>query len=154
MSGSARRAIRAPARRFRALLASAVLAVLPAVAEAQMPPGSYLRACRDARLDRGILVAVCRKLDGRMQPAALGDAANCVGDIANSDGELNCNRAAGPPARPPYNPIEEHRAECARVDAAVMATRQHLAQNPPGDERARLDARLAELARERAGCPR
>jgi len=141
-------------RRFAAVLMAMVVAGLPAVAEAQMPPGSYLRTCRDARVDRGILVAVCRKLDGRMQPAALADVANCVGDIANSDGELNCNRRSGPPAPPPYNPADERRAECARVDAAITATRQRLAQNPPGEEHARLDARLAELVRERTGCGR
>ena len=130
------------------LLAGLLLA--GAAVAAQVPPGSYLRSCRQAHMEGGALIAVCRRVNGRWERTALPEAGRCVGDIGNLDGILRCSRPGGPPA---YNRERERRAECLRVEHALAVTRGRFAHTPPSDERDRLERRLHELERERARCP-
>ena len=79
------------------MVALALLGCLAAAAaHAQgVPQGSYLQSCRDARVDRDTLVAVCRTRDGGRVRAELAGVSRCVGDIGNMDGRLRCNFAGG-----------------------------------------------------------
>src|SRR5260370_6250688 len=61
------------------------------------PPGTYLETCRDVRIDGDRLWARCEKADGNWRDTSLDDVYRCVGDIANVDGRLVCQKAAGPP---------------------------------------------------------
>jgi len=96
-----------------------------------LPAGSYLRSCRDARIERGRdLVAVCRVgRTGPFIPARLPDVFQCRGDIANIEGTLWCERRPGPPPGPPpgprpgpppgppgFGPPGSYRASCVQVD--------------------------------------
>jgi len=80
------------------LIAAAALSLVSLSAHAQVPQGSYLRSCTDIRMEGRTLTAVCRRPDGRERRTALGEVDGCVGDIANYNGVLRCNR--GPTPRP------------------------------------------------------
>lgn len=73
-----------------AALVALTLSGLAGTAQAQ-PRGSYLRSCTDVRMRGDALIAVCRRMDGRMERTALPDVRRCVGDIGNQDGNLACN---------------------------------------------------------------
>jgi hypothetical protein len=63
-------------------------------AAAQMPPGSYAQSCRDIRFDGYTLSAVCNAMQGAPQRTAI-RVDNCPGPIANSNGQLVCERGGG-----------------------------------------------------------
>ncbi|WP_437769521.1 hypothetical protein WMF27_07935 [Sorangium sp. So ce281] len=56
------------------------------------PRGSYLRTCRNIRMDRGTLYARCEDRRGNWHPTRLVDARRCRGDIENRNGQLRCDR--------------------------------------------------------------
>jgi hypothetical protein len=145
--GGSRRGIEM--RIVSSLLAAALLAGLSVPAAAQLPQGSYLRSCRDARLEGHTLVAVCRGITGSWERTVLPEIGRCVGDIANVDGALRCRRGGAFPPPPPYNAERERRAECGRIEHAISVTRARLEHMPPGDEHERFERRLHELRTER-----
>ncbi|MFG1477397.1 CVNH domain-containing protein [Xanthobacter sp. V4C-4] len=72
------------------LLASAA----PAGAR-DLPAGSYLASCQEAKIRSGRdLAAVCETSDGGWVVTLLEDFASCTGDIANKDGQLWCGRGS------------------------------------------------------------
>ncbi len=75
-----------------ALLAAA-LSGAAAAQGTPVPPGSYLATCDSAEIDsRGALKAECRDDRGRWRQARLADVADCLGDIRNRNGRLDCVR--------------------------------------------------------------
>ena len=75
---------------FAALLLAGAMYIQPADAQTA-PQGSYLNSCRHVGMDRDKLSADCRRADGGWQRTVL-DVDRCVGDIANVNGRLSCNR--------------------------------------------------------------
>jgi CVNH domain len=73
-----------------ALLLAGTIYVQPAHAQ-PAPQGSYLNSCTHVGMDRDKLIADCRRPDGGWQRTVL-DVDRCVGDIANINGRLNCDR--------------------------------------------------------------
>ena len=121
-----------------ALIVAAALFGLSWSAHAQVPQGSYLRSCTDIRMEGRTLTAVCRRPDGREQRAALGEVDRCVGDIANNDGVLRCNRGPTPGGPPPENQPPPPR------NGEGQEYREHCEQ---------LEHRLHDVHEEREGCP-
>src|ERR1700732_1419779 len=80
------------------LVAAVVLGGVSFSACAQAPQGSYLGSCTNIRMEGRRLTAVCRRADGREQRTALGDVNQCIGDIGNNNGVLQCNRGQAPAA--------------------------------------------------------
>jgi CVNH domain-containing protein len=81
------------------LFGAIALAGLSGSAHAQVPPGgSYQQSCGNIQMQGSTLTAVCRTTDGRAVQTALG-VAGCVGDIGNSNGQLQCN-GGQPPSYP------------------------------------------------------
>jgi hypothetical protein len=81
--------------------AALLLAAIAWSAQAQgMPPGSYLQSCGEIGMQGDTLFAVCRTMDGRGLRTQLPSVSQCVGDIGNNDGNLQCSYAGGGP--PPY----------------------------------------------------
>ncbi len=69
----------------------------PALAQINAPAGSYRDTCFNAMLVTGApiaptLAATCRRADGGTRDSILPDVASCVGDIADHDGRLYCDR--------------------------------------------------------------
>jgi len=71
----------------------------PASAQANIPPGSYKKSCKDIQLMVGnVLWAMCEKRDGTYQKSTL-QLSQCEGDISNDNGRLTCKKKPG--KRPP-----------------------------------------------------
>jgi len=83
-------------RRLFGTIALAGLSI-PAYAQA-LPPGSYQQSCGNIGMQGTTLIATCRAADGQSVQTAL-NVANCVGDIGNNNGQLQCN-GGQPPAYP------------------------------------------------------
>src|SRR5258708_4719147 len=66
------------------------LAAIPA--NAQTRGGSYLQTCTNVRAFGDRIIADCRRMDGSWDRTALHDSGSCVGDIANTNGQLTCAR--------------------------------------------------------------
>ena len=64
-----------------------------------VPNGSYLRSCSNTAMQGDALVATCRRADGREQTSRLAGVRNCVGDIGNNNGILQCGLKGGGQAR-------------------------------------------------------
>jgi len=64
---------------------------------APAPPGSYRQSCRDIVHVDGTLRASCQDRNGAWIASTLNDPYRCVGDIANMDGVLRCNRGGSTP---------------------------------------------------------
>ena len=71
--------------------AAIVMSLAASPALAQVPGGSYLRTCSDARMFGDRLVAECQTMDGGLRRTVLRDVDRCVGGIANMNGRLTCN---------------------------------------------------------------
>ncbi|MBP2149368.1 CVNH domain-containing protein [Xanthobacter autotrophicus DSM 597] len=100
-------------------LAAAATVATTSVAEAQpLPPGSYLRSCRDVQTRGPNLVAFCATRNGQWVPARLNDFPTCRGDISNQNGQLWCERRPGPPPmpNPGFGPPGSYRQTCNRVE--------------------------------------
>ncbi len=82
------------------------VAVAPLPADAQpLPPGSYMRTCRDIQVRGWNLVALCEtRQRGVFTTSRLDNFPSCGGDISNVNGRLWCERRAGPPPGPPPGP--------------------------------------------------
>jgi DNA-binding winged helix-turn-helix (wHTH) protein len=57
----------------------------------EIPRGTYADSCKQQVVQGTILTAVCQKENGRWQTTTLQDFGQCVGDIWNVDGYLNCD---------------------------------------------------------------
>ena len=55
------------------------------------PPGTYADSCKQQVVHGTVLTALCQKENGRWQTTTLQDFRQCVGDIWNVDGYLNCD---------------------------------------------------------------
>ena len=78
---------------FAGLLVACLSIGAPPAFAGQLPQGSYLQSCRDARLVGGTLLAMCRQPDGEYWgTSGLAEIRNCVGDIVNRSGALDCER--------------------------------------------------------------
>ncbi|WP_437939859.1 CVNH domain-containing protein [Sorangium sp. So ce341] len=76
-----------------ALSLSAVLSSSElAQAQRRPPEGSYLRTCRNVRVDRGTLTAMCQDRRGHYHRTRMVDFRRCRGDIENDNGRLRCGR--------------------------------------------------------------
>lgn len=132
---------------FAVLVLAGLAAVAPNPARAQgLPQGSYLATCRDAHMERGSLVAVCRSVDGRWNPTGLPDPYRCNGTIANVNGTLRCEFAGGPPRYeegPRYG--GEFRERCERWHHEAERLRERLAYEGDPYDRGRIEGRLHEL---------
>ncbi len=71
----------------------------PAWAESP-PQGSYLLNCKDSRVVGRTLESNCKSRGGQFLETRLEDFRACVGDIANSNGTLVCERGAPAPFGP------------------------------------------------------
>ncbi|MFG1346263.1 CVNH domain-containing protein [Xanthobacter autotrophicus DSM 431] len=105
------------------LLALGWLAGLGAAEAQPLPPGSYLRSCRDAQVrGGGNLVAFCATRNGQWVGARLNDFPSCRGDISNQNGQLWCERrpAPPPPGPPPgphgFGPPGSYNRSCTRIE--------------------------------------
>jgi len=77
-----------------AMAAGWLAASVPCQAQ-RAPQGSYLQSCSNVMADGPTLYARCKTAAGRWESTSLYDFPACVGDINNSDGQLQCNRAPG-----------------------------------------------------------
>jgi CVNH domain len=100
---------------FAALLFAGSLCTQPANAQ-PAPQGSYLNSCTHIGMDRDRLIADCRREDGHWQRTVL-DIDRCVGDIANINGHLSCNRGVreGYGSSSEDRGLWEHRARCWHI---------------------------------------
>lgn len=137
---------------FAALALAGLAVAAPNPARAQgLPQGSYLQTCRDAHMERGSLVAVCRRADGRSNPTGLPDPYRCNGGIANINGVLRCEAAGGPPPAPGYGPPPgpvyggEFRERCERWHHEAEELRGRLDHEGNPYERGRLEGQLREV---------
>ena len=87
-------------RLFQSLLVLStlvLLAICPAHLSAQYallaPPGSYIQSCQGIGMHGTSLYAQCKNASGTLVTARLDDAANCITDVANSNGVLQCKGA-------------------------------------------------------------
>ena len=64
-----------------------------------VPNGSYLRSCSNTAIEGDALVATCRREGGREQTSRLAGVRNCVGDVGNNNGVLQCSLKGGNVAR-------------------------------------------------------
>src|SRR5205085_10233656 len=72
-------------------VAAIVMPLAASPALAQVPGGSYLRTCSDARIFGDRLVAECQTMDGGLRRTVLRDVDRRVGGIGNMNGRLTCN---------------------------------------------------------------
>lgn len=131
-----------------AALTALILAGLAGAAQAQ-PGGSYLASCTDVRMRGDTLLALCRRMDGRMQRAMLPDVGSCVGDIGNQDGVLVCNRAPGAP------PPGRYGRGCGELSEEYLRLRDRYYRSSDPYDRERMIERMREIDVElaRRGCP-
>lgn len=59
------------------------------------PRGSYSQSCRDIQAHGNSLRAVCQTMRGDWVETSLNGLNQCVGDIVNDDGRLECTRRGG-----------------------------------------------------------
>ena len=121
-------------------------ATTPAQAQG-VPQGSYLETCTDVHMEPGRLIAVCRRVDGRMNRTVLPDPYRCNGGITNINGVLRCEFAGGPPPGPGPGPGygDEFRERCERWRHEAHELHERLEHEGNPYERGRLEGRLHEL---------
>jgi Ni/Co efflux regulator RcnB len=56
----------------------------------RFPRGSYVRSCRDIRLEGDTLRASCQRGDSRWRDTSFRHAASCRGELFNDNGRLRC----------------------------------------------------------------
>lgn len=78
------------------VIASSLIAapLVPALAQAG-PPGSYQQSCRDVRVRGNTLSASCTAPNGQWARSRINWASCQNGDIANMNGNLQCNAGGG-----------------------------------------------------------
>lgn len=70
----------------------------PPVRADNAPPGSYRQSCRNWNATGTTLTAECKNNNGAWQPlSTLMNFDQCIGDIQNLNGNLQCNKGAGTP---------------------------------------------------------
>ncbi len=77
------------------LMAAALCALMAPGASAQIPQGSYQQTCASVQTGRNGLYANCQDTQGAWRYSVLPEYQECVGDIANVNGELHCPRRGG-----------------------------------------------------------
>jgi hypothetical protein len=143
-----------------AALMALMVSSLAGAAQAQ-PGGSYMGSCRDVRMRGDTLLALCRRMDGRLQGSTLPDVRSCVGDIGNQNGTLVCNRAPGAapppayaePAPPP--PPGPYRRGCRDLSEEYLRLRDRYYRSRDSRDRDRMVHRMRDIDVELAhrGCP-
>lgn len=134
------------------------LAGLDAAAAQPIPPGSYLRSCRDAQVRNGRdLAAFCATRNGQWVATRLNNFPGCRSDISNQNGQLWCERRPVAPPPPPPPPRGSYlnscravivgkagvlRAQCQRVNGTWTPAALNLANCRPGRDIANLNGRL------------
>ncbi|MEP9354355.1 CVNH domain-containing protein [Xanthobacter sp. KR7-65] len=104
------------------LLALGLFAAMGEARAQSLPPGSYLRSCRDAQVrGGGDLTAFCATRNGQWVAARLNAFRTCRGDISNQDGQLWCERMPAPPPPPVpqpggFGPPGSYRQTCNRIE--------------------------------------
>jgi hypothetical protein len=145
---------------FAGLALAGFAAIAPAQAQGA-PPGSYLQTCTDVHMEPGRVVALCRRMDGRMNRTALADPQRCRGGIDNNNGNLQC--AGGGPG-PGYGERRDERdrgevrergegrqrCEDLRREGADLRRRLEREYNPL--DRQRLEQRLREVREQEDRC--
>src|SRR5215470_15748166 len=85
---TAERSLYRSSRHYRSsALASIVGGVRPSDGQ---PDGSYLQSCSNCSYDGNILTCSCLDESGNSRQATLSSVPNCIGDIGNNNGYLNC----------------------------------------------------------------
>jgi hypothetical protein len=81
---------------------TAVIALLVLIsalpAWAANPPGSYQETCINIGESSSGLVAQCKNRAGQYGGTTLSNYQQCIGDISNNNGQLQCNKGATPPS--------------------------------------------------------
>ena len=85
-----------------------------ALAQELFAQDSFLRTCTSVKVDQRMLYARCQTISGTWQHTRLYRWESCMGDIANIDGELQCQRE---PERASYwsVPAGSYRSTCEDV---------------------------------------
>ena len=93
-----------PVTQIRWRLAATILLVPFALvltsggARADSPPkGSYQQSCNNVSAQGSTLSASCKNRGGGWQQTTLSDYRQCIGDISNMNGSLQCSKGAPPP---------------------------------------------------------
>jgi hypothetical protein len=60
------------------------------------PAGSYTRSCQNTFVDAGTLHSACRDRSGQLHTTQLDGFAQCIGDILNANGNLECSKVPLP----------------------------------------------------------
>lgn len=61
------------------------------------PLGSYTQTCRGSYVAGNTLFSTCQTQSGMLRTTQLPDISQCLGDITNGDGQLQCNKGGTPP---------------------------------------------------------
>ena len=61
----------------------------------RLPGGSYTQTCRDIHIHGNAIQADCQTMDGDWRNTSLDHINQCVGDIVNDNGRLECTRRGG-----------------------------------------------------------
>jgi hypothetical protein len=65
---------------------------------ADNPSGSYQQTCRNISVSGSTLSASCENRGGGWQSTTLSDYQQCIGDIQNLNGSLQCSKGTAPPS--------------------------------------------------------
>jgi hypothetical protein len=121
-------------------VAGSLLTVSPAAAQApQLPAGTYQQSCKDASVVDGNLVALCQTSDGQYRLTTLTNPQNCQGDIANSNGKLQCLTVKPLDQSVPPGDYQRSCKNWAMADGALLA----MCQTSDGQYRATTLANAA-----------
>ncbi|HLY45041.1 MAG TPA: CVNH domain-containing protein [Stellaceae bacterium] len=137
--------------RTASLAASALLGALlwSSAAPAQQPSGphgSYLSSCTNIQLLGDVLSATCTTADGREQRSSLAGVKNCVGDIGNANGALQCSFADGTQALGQALPEADNGPGAAGAGTAQGTQRCEALHRNAEDLRARLTSTWSAVA--------
>ena len=72
------------------LLTAAFCVQGSAIAQGNVPQGSYLQSCQNIRTHGDRLSARCKTKDGNWRDTSMDDYDRCTTDIGNDDGNLRC----------------------------------------------------------------
>ena len=137
--------------RTASLAASVLLAALlwSSAGPAQQPSGphgSYLTSCTNIQLLGDVLSATCATADGREQRSSLAGVKNCIGDIGNTNGTLQCGFADGTQALGQLQPEADNGSGAAAAAVAPGAQRCQALHRDAEDLRARLTSTWRAVA--------
>jgi hypothetical protein len=105
-----------------------------------LPAGGYQESCQNSTVQGNTLISSCKDRSGRFHDTRLENFRQCVGDIFNDNGVLNCSRGAAIPPGDYVGSCEQIavsgadlRANCytknRRLHATVLTSFRHCAGN-------------------------